>query len=263
MQKSTKIFVFGNLVVMSIPLFVIGAILYKINTGDIIDRNALREGKIFKSTLEEFDEVVITNNDFKSRSFSVDISIKKDTKISADTSILKYISYKVDDKKLSIHYDFKQDSIDNFTDGKHYNKYPSTIKLSTLAIKKISTDKVNFMLYLPLEDSIKNGIVIDAHQSYIGVEGKSYNTELKRDSQEVVFIKHELAFKHVLQCNLDYSTLELIDFERIQQLDIDLQTSTINIDDIVEIDSLNLSIDKASDYTISVHDLSKTHIIYK
>ncbi len=275
MKKSTVLYLLLNVVIMLIPLLCLSALSYKIRTGDVIDIKA-QEASFFKHvTLPTgFHELEVSSSDPLHR-ISVDVRVVDSVNtLTMDTTTYKYITYKLSDGKLQIHYDYKKDSLDNYDsttklqvveyDDEDREQYKSSREV--IVYVKSNVTKINASSsYVTLDlDDADNGKLINDLDVFCDYSNFNFNAPYHTEEDEDGSTRTILyAFPHRLNMKLiNASDANLHNFYYLKNLNLELKNGS-KINDYFSTEEFNLTVDKKSIYLIDVNELKNVKIKYE
>ncbi|MDB5257611.1 MAG: hypothetical protein JWM14_2306 [Chitinophagaceae bacterium] len=274
MRKSTILYITLNVVIMLLPILLLSALRYKIKTGDVVDLKAQEAARFTHKTLSDVYELEVTGSSNR-HSISVNVNIMDSINtIGTDTTTYKYITYKLSGNKLSIHYDYEKDSLDNPVnkeDGEtvvvaDYEEYDATPDRSITIYLKSNLKKINALnsrvvVYLDSNATLINdlSVVCDGSPFTLNAPYLTKPSEDEPGEDDVILFD----FPHYLHLNLNHnSTAELNHFGVIKKMDLDLRNGS-SITNYYPLGEFNLTIDKHSSYFIDVNNLDQVKIKYE
>lgn len=278
MKKSTFLYLLLNAVIMLIPLLCISALSYKIRTGDVIDVKA-KEASYFKhvNLSEGFQELEVSSSNPLHRLSVVVYVMDSINTLTMDTTSYKYVTYKLSDGKLQLHYDYTKDSLDNYdsteqieADVVEYDEDDVAVEHKSsrevIVYVKSNVTKINATsAYVTLDlDDAENGKLINDLDVFCDYATFNFNAPYRTEEEEDGSTKTILyPFQHRLNMKLiNYSQADLHHFSYLKKLNLELKNGS-KINDYFPTEEFNLTVDKKSIYLIDVNDLDKVKIKYE
>lgn len=252
MKKSSLVFLFGNIFILTIPFLFIGALSHKITNKDYVDVKAEREARERASSIVSVlnPDINAIEMDGKLAYMELIINVNDSVNsITMDTSTARYVSFKTVGKRIVLQYDFVQDSIDNYrpldTDEYYYlachkkDIYISLTNTCTSAILKnvsltmnlglgkkltedinISCDNASFKVNSPKKTFRRKFELTNRHYRYEGEY--AINDESNEDS----VITYPAKFDKTLHLKLYNNSLFSSDMAYVKLLDLDMKNNT-------------------------------------
>jgi hypothetical protein len=264
MKKSTLIFIIGNIVVLTIPIWLIVGLSFKISNGSLIDREAIRNAEIKSDSLKDIENIQINS---RHKAITIYISRKEDnySRMEMDTVDAKYIGYRKIGNTLVIDYDLHKDSLDNATDeNTNSNGFAGinrTIGLSlNTDLKKIKLREAIMIYNLSSDFAIGRDLDIIADNSEFEMRKSSGEYYSKNRNYYDEGSRYNDPISYGITAKLSNSIFD-INLAFVKKLKIESRNSILKIYDL-DFDSFDLKIDNESPLSVDVSRFKKMKIGY-
>lgn len=267
MKKSTLIFIFANLVVMSVPFWATLPLNKQIAAGKIRDSEQERENALYKKRLGNFSNLRVKGTGSK---IELTVYLGEQNLVVVDTIYRNYIRIDTTGGLLTIELleSYKkrkrtqaeeEEVVAVVADDNSYeNSLPSvSVQLYLKNIKQLWSNNVSASIQTDLNDSLDHPIVARLDSSSLRINCYVADLRSSEDGSNENDTVKTLALKHPLKVLLrDNSSFDITGYDRID-LDLTLENSQYEVgpSSWAYFKNLSLTYDDASDVSLKLSDL--------